>query len=55
MFLTILVVTFAVASLVSLIVAWVFARPADQILKRIIADEICSAWRRYLMDGETRS
>lgn len=49
MFLTLLVVTFAVASLVASIVAWVFAKPADQILKRILADEISSAWRRYLM------
>jgi len=49
MFLTLLVVTFAVASLVALMVAWVFAKPVDQILKRIIADEISSAWRRYLM------
>src|SRR6185295_852134 len=44
-----LVVTFVVASLVSLIVARAFAKPADQILGRIIADAISSAWRRYLM------
>ncbi len=49
MFLTLLIVTFVVAALVASIVAWVFAKPADQILRRIIADEIGSAWRRYLM------
>jgi hypothetical protein len=49
MFLTLLIVTFAVACLVASIVAGVFARPVDQILKRIIADEISTAWRRYLM------
>ena len=49
MFLTLLLVTFTVASLVALIVACVFAKPADHILKCIIADDISSAWRRYLM------
>jgi len=49
MFLTLLIVTFAVAALVSFVVAWMFAKPVDQILRRIIADELGSAWRRYLM------
>jgi sensor histidine kinase regulating citrate/malate metabolism len=49
MFLTLLAVTFVVATIVSLIVARAFAKPIDQILKRIIADEISAAWRRYMM------
>jgi hypothetical protein len=49
MFLTLLIVTFIVSALVSLIVAGAFAKPVDKILNRIIADEISAAWRRYLM------
>lgn len=49
MFLTLLLVTFLVATVVSVIVATVFSQPIQRILQRIIADEISSAWRRYLM------
>jgi len=49
MFLTLLVVTFLVATAISAIVAFAFRKPADQILKRIIADDVSSVWRRYLM------
>jgi hypothetical protein len=38
-----------VATAISAIVALVFKKPADQILKRIIADEVSTVWRRYLM------
>ncbi|HEY9380012.1 MAG TPA: hypothetical protein VIQ01_02075 [Burkholderiales bacterium] len=48
MFLALLLVTFLVASIVSLLVARAFAKPLDSILKRIIADEISVAWLRYL-------
>ena len=49
MFLALLVVTFLVATVVSMIVMQAFLAPVDQILSRIIADEISGAWRRYLM------
>jgi hypothetical protein len=49
MFLTLLMVTFLVATAISAIVALVFKKPADQILMRIIADEVSTVWRRYLM------
>lgn len=49
MFLTLLIITFIVATLVSTIVALAFRKPADQILERIIADEISAVWRRYLL------
>lgn len=48
MFITLLLVTFAVSIAVSLIVARMFANPIDRILKRIIADEISAAWLRYM-------
>lgn len=49
MFLTLLLVTFIVSTLVSVIVARVFRSPVEKILKRIIADELSAAWLRYLM------
>jgi hypothetical protein len=49
MFLTLLIVTFIVSTLVSIIVARAFSKPIDQILTRIIADAISVAWRRYLI------
>ncbi len=49
MFLTLLLVTFAIATTVSVVVAAVFRRPVQRILARIIADDISSTWLRYLM------
>ncbi|HTQ38515.1 MAG TPA: hypothetical protein VMJ32_05780 [Pirellulales bacterium] len=49
MFLTLLVVTFLVASAVSTIVIVLFRKPARLILQRIIADTISTVWLRYLM------
>jgi hypothetical protein len=48
MFLTLLLVTFIVSALVALVVARMFSKPIDSILKRIIADEISMAWLRYM-------
>ncbi len=48
MFLTLLIVTFGVATLVSVAVTLSFSKAIDKILKRIIADEISSAWRQYM-------
>jgi hypothetical protein len=49
MFLTLLIVTFVISTIVSIIVARAFSKPIDQILARIIADQISVAWRRYLI------
>jgi hypothetical protein len=49
MFVALLIVTFIAAAAVSSIVALAFNKPADKILKRIIADEISAVWRRYLL------
>ena len=48
MFITLLIVTFVIAFVVSTIVVLVFGRPVNNILTRIIADKISSAWSRYL-------
>jgi large-conductance mechanosensitive channel len=49
MFLTLLTVTFFVATAVTIVVAYAFSRPVDQILRRILGEEISVAWWRYLM------
>jgi len=48
MFLTLLIVTFVVAVAVSFLVVRLFASSIDNILKRIIADDISSAWLKYM-------
>jgi hypothetical protein len=48
MFFTLLAVTLVLALTTAGIVAMVFAKPIQNILQRIIADEISSAWNKYL-------
>lgn len=48
MFLILLLVTFVIAFLVSLIVMKIFSSPIEKILNRIITDDISSAWSKYL-------
>lgn len=48
MFLTLLGVSFVISFLVSGVVAFFFHTPLDKILKRIISDDISSAWLKYL-------
>jgi ABC-type xylose transport system permease subunit len=48
MFITLLLVTFIIATCVSFIVARVFASPIRNILDRIISDAISKAWSRYI-------
>ncbi len=48
MFLTLLVVTLAVAVAVATAVAWMFDRPIDSILRRIVSDDLGAAWHRYV-------
>jgi hypothetical protein len=48
MFLLLLFATFAVALGVSLAVMWLFTKPIDSVLQRIIADEISAAWSKYM-------
>lgn len=49
MFLTLLVVTFVIAFVVSSIVVLFFSKPIDTILSRIISDEISKSWWRYMI------
>jgi hypothetical protein len=49
MFISLLAATFAVALAVSAILAYVFKKPMDRILARILDDEISDAWLRYLL------
>lgn len=48
MFVTLLIITFLVALGVSGLVILVFAKPVGQILQRIVADDISSAWLTYM-------
>jgi len=48
MFYTLLLVTFVVAFGVSYIVVRIFDKPIGTILNRIIADDIYTAWHRYV-------
>lgn len=48
MFMTLLLITFVIALAVSLAVAKLFANPVNAIINRIVADDISSAWTRYL-------
>jgi large-conductance mechanosensitive channel len=48
MFIALLVVTFLISLTVSVIVAGIFSKPIDSILKRIISDAISQAWMKYL-------
>ena len=48
MFLALLIVTFAISLVTCYVVARFFRTPVDGILSRIIADDISSAWRKYI-------
>ncbi|HET9984266.1 MAG TPA: hypothetical protein VFQ38_11790 [Longimicrobiales bacterium] len=48
MFLTLLAVTFAIAAVVSLLVARAFREPIRQILARLVSSELSAAWQRYI-------
>jgi len=48
MFITLLVVTFLISLAVSALVVYLFKKPIDGILKRILQDEISFAWAKYL-------
>ena len=49
MFISLLIVTFLVAIVVSFLVARLFSKPIHSILARIVIEDISSAWQRYIM------
>ena len=48
MFLSLLGITFLVSVVVCFVVAAMFDKPIDNILERIVADDVADAWTRYL-------
>ena len=48
MFMSLLIVTFVVAALTSFLITRLFGRSIARILGRIVAEELSSAWTRYL-------
>ena len=48
MFITLLVVNFIVAFVVSLIIAQIFRTPITKILQRLVAEDIYTAWSKYI-------
>jgi len=48
MFLLLLFATFVAAAAVSFAVMWLFTKPIDGVLRRIIDDEISAAWSKYM-------
>ena len=48
MFITLLIVVFVVAVIVSTIVTVLFEKPIRQLLSRTVSDDLTSAWSRYL-------
>ena len=48
MFLTLLLVTFATAAVVSFVTARLFREPLNRILERIVSPALAGAWLRYL-------
>ncbi len=49
MFLTLLIVTFAIAAVVSAAVAYAFREPIRRILNRLVSEELGDAWQRYVI------
>ncbi len=48
MFLLLFFATFVAAAAVSFAVMWLFTKPIDSVLRRIIDDEISAAWSKYM-------
>jgi hypothetical protein len=48
MFVTLLLVTLAIATVVSYLVTMLFNRPIGAILARVVAEELSTAWHRYI-------
>jgi hypothetical protein len=49
MFVTLLIANFLIAGLVCFLIALVFRTPIARILQRLVADDLSSAWVRYII------
>ncbi len=48
MIVALLAATFLIALLVTALVAWLFSKPIDGIMARVVPDDVRGAWTRYL-------
>lgn len=48
MFITLLVINFAIAFVVCYLIARIFRNPIQKILQRLVAEDIYSAWTKYI-------
>jgi hypothetical protein len=49
MFVTLLIVTFVIALAMSTLVAFLFRRPINKILSRLVTEELAPTWQRYIL------
>jgi len=49
MFVKLLIVTFIVALAMSALVALLFSRPVERILRRLVSEELAATWQRYIV------
>jgi hypothetical protein len=49
MFLTLLLVTFLIATATSMLVASLFSKPVKKILDRLVSEEFGATWKRYIL------
>lgn len=48
MVISLLITTFIIAFIVASIVSFIFAKPIERILKRVVPDDLSQAWAKYL-------
>ena len=48
MFITLLIINFVIAFGVCFVIAGIFRKPIDKILQRLVAEEIYTAWGKYI-------
>jgi hypothetical protein len=48
MVIVLLITTFIIAFVVASIVSFIFAKPIDRILRRVVPDDLSQAWAKYL-------
>lgn len=49
MFITLLIVTFLIAVVMSTMVVLFFRKPINQILSRLVTEELAPTWQRYIL------
>ena len=49
MFITLLIITFIIALVMSTLVVLLFSRPITKILGRLVSEDLAPTWRRYIL------